>query len=359
MKRFSPHALLAIFSLSVSSEASAFVKEEGWLIAEEACIATRSLRASTGEQLELDRAYRMLGKNKAEATHYQIRLDPESKADRWVKVSCGIHVVRAELDDPGTDVPTGGDDDNDGKDGDGEGGDGKGGDGGDGNDDDREVPPRKTALLLAVSWQPAFCETRPDKKECRSQHEERFDASNFTLHGLWPQPRDNVYCDVDSGMKRDDKDRRWDRLPLLDLTAGTRTELNKVMPGTASFLHRHEWVKHGTCYSEKPETYYRDSLRVMEQLNNSDVKSLFAANVGQNISTSDIHEAFEKSFGAGSSQRVQVTCKNDGGRRLITELKIHLAGPLGEDADLAAAIGAGDKTSPGCNDGIVDPVGLQ
>lgn len=364
MKRFSPHAVLAVFALSLSSEASAYVKEEGWLIAQEACIATRSLRATSGDPLELDRAYRLLGKNKAEATHYQIRLDPETKADRWVEISCGIHVVRATPEEPGTGEGTNGDgEEDDGKGG--SGGKGGGGDGGGGesdgggNDDDDEVASRPIPLLLAVSWQPAFCETRPDKSECRSQHEARFDASHFTLHGLWPQPRSNVYCGVSSREKNDDKNRRWDRLPLLDLTAVTRTELNKVMPGTASYLHRHEWIKHGTCYSEEEEVYYKDSLRMMAALNASEVQALFVANVGQNVRTSDIHEAFERSFGPGSARRVQVSCKNDSGRNLITELKIHLAGPLTESTSFSDAIGAGETTSAGCSGGIVDPVGLQ
>jgi ribonuclease T2 len=35
--------------------------------------------------------------------------------------------------------------------------------------------------VLAVSWQPAFCETRPRLPECRSQTADRFDASNFRI----------------------------------------------------------------------------------------------------------------------------------------------------------------------------------
>ena len=50
--------------------------------------------------------------------------------------------------------------------------------------------------VLAASWQPAFCETRPAKPECLSQTEDRVDATGFSLHGLWPQPVDNVYCGV-------------------------------------------------------------------------------------------------------------------------------------------------------------------
>ncbi len=330
--------LLASFAAALTifnDTAWASVKLEGWLIAQEACIASKSLRGSSGEELEPGRAYVLRGQNRTDdPSHYLVRLGESGNSDRWVRIDCGFHVVRAD----GKTI--------------GEAGEDSGTDGGD-------VIARKIPLLLAVSWQPAFCETRPRQRECRNQHEGRFDASHFTLHGLWPQPRENVYCDVSARLKRDDKDRRWDWLPLLDLEASTRNELKKVMPGTASFLHRHEWVKHGTCYSEDPETYYRDSLRMMAQLNGSEVQELFVANVGQNVSAKAIRDAFEAAFGQGSGKRVQVTCRDDGNRRLITELKIHLGGPLAEPTSFADALRAGEKTAQGCSGGIVDPVGLQ
>src|SRR3546814_1497468 len=47
-------------------------------------------------------------------------------------------------------------------------------------------------FVLAVSWQPAFCETRPAKPECVTQDEDRFDASHFALHGLWPRSEEHT-----------------------------------------------------------------------------------------------------------------------------------------------------------------------
>ncbi|TQV83155.1 ribonuclease T2 family protein [Denitrobaculum tricleocarpae] len=327
MKRITLLASLTAALATFNDCAWASVKLEGWLIAKEACIASKSLRGSSGQELEPGRAYVLRGQNRADnPSHYQVRLGESGNSDRWVRIDCGVHVVRAGPGEPS-------------------------------NEDEIAAP--ATPLLLAVSWQPAFCEARPRQRECKSQHNDRFDASHFALHGLWPQPRENVYCDVSARMKRDDKDRRWDWLPLLDLEASTRNELKKVMPGTASFLHRHEWVKHGTCYSSDPETYYRDSLRMMAQLNSSEVQKLFVANVGQNVSAKAIRAAFETAFGPGSGTRVQVTCRDDGDRRLITELKIYLGGPLAEPISFADALQAGERTAPGCSGGIVDPVGQQ
>ena len=55
---------------------------------------------------------------------------------------------------------------------------------------------KKTFALLAASWQPAFCEQRPDRPECASQTATRYDANHFALHGLWPGPRNNSYCNI-------------------------------------------------------------------------------------------------------------------------------------------------------------------
>src|SRR5438552_1569673 len=46
----------------------------------------------------------------------------------------------------------------------------------------------KPEYVFALSWQSAFCETKSNKTECRAQNPNEFDATNFTLHGLWPQP---------------------------------------------------------------------------------------------------------------------------------------------------------------------------
>jgi ribonuclease T2 len=218
----------------------------------------------------------------------------------------------------------------------------------------------RSHYVLAISWQPGFCETRPGKPECESQTAGRFDADHFTLHGLWPQPRDNIYCNVDPRQVRLDKDRAWLQLDRLALDQATRDELEIVMPGTRSGLHRHEWIKHGTCYNgESAEGYYSDSLGLMGQLNTSGVRTLFANSIGRNISREDIGEAFEAAFGAGTSDRATVSCKRDGSRRLITELLISLHGEIGPDGDLGALMRDAPTRSPGCPNGTVDPVGLQ
>jgi ribonuclease T2 len=210
-----------------------------------------------------------------------------------------------------------------------------------------------------VSWQPAICEGRPRKPECEAQGPGRFDATHFTLHGLWPQPRTNVYCGVAPRVRAADEAGDWDRLPAPDLAEATRARLEQVMPGTRSGLDRHEWIKHGTCFAGDAQAYYARSLALMDQLNGSKVRELFAANVGAEITGEAIRAAFDASFGEGTGRRVRVECQRDGSRTLIVEIKIGLAGEIGDAPSLARLAAASAPTDPGCPRGVVDPVGPQ
>ena len=214
-------------------------------------------------------------------------------------------------------------------------------------------------MVLAISWQAGFCETRPRLPECRSQTIDRFDATNFALHGLWPQPRRQSYCGVEDEQVELDKARRWSRLKGLGLSEELQVDLLEVMPGARSFLHRHEWVKHGTCYSDDPETYFDDSLWLMEEINQSALRDLFAKSIGRQLSGRKIRQVVDSIFGPGAGDRVRVACKRDGRRMVITELTIGMSGKIAANTKLSDLILAAPRTRPGCPSGVVDAVGLQ
>lgn len=216
---------------------------------------------------------------------------------------------------------------------------------------------QRTQYVLAISWEPAFCETAPSRPECTSQTRDRFDASHFSLHGLWPQRMD--YCRVSGSLQILDGERKWHELPAPLLDAETRAELDVAMPGSQSYLDRHEWVRHGTCYGTNAEEYFSDSLAMLEAVNNSAVRDLFAANVGKEQTQAQIRAAFDEAFGNGAGLRVRVACERDGSRRIITELTIGLTGDIETADDFADRIMDARPTDGGCDAGIVDPVGLQ
>jgi len=214
----------------------------------------------------------------------------------------------------------------------------------------------KTTSILAVSWQPAFCETRPNKPECKSQTGERYDASHFTLHGLWPM-RQN-YCGVEQADIDADKKGRWTDLPEVTLSVETKAALDRVMPGTQSALERHEWIKHGTCANLSQQDYFSEAIWLLETLNASTVNALFAGQIGKAVTRDAVQSAFDASFGAGAGRRVKMRCEQDGDRRIVTELTIGLGDGDGKTS-LADRIQAAGGTKFDCDQGIVDPVGLQ
>ncbi len=213
--------------------------------------------------------------------------------------------------------------------------------------------------VLAISWQPAFCETRPGKPECKSQRQAGNRIDKFSLHGLWPQPRRNTYCGVGDAIRDRDKGGNWLALPAPALSPELAKRLARAMPGVASGLERHEWIKHGTCYGKSAREYFQHSLDLLDAINNSQLGVLFASAIGRALTGDTIRAGFEQTFGPGAGQHMRIACKQDGNRRLIVEITIGLAGDLSLTSDVGALIRAAPATDPGCPGGVVDPVGLQ
>lgn len=317
---------LALFAAIGCSGASA-APADGTFTATAACPALQSIRNGTNPGAVMTRpgaSYRITEVNNlGNPTHYRVKIPGASPADRWVEIACGGN------------GPT---------------------------DATAEAEAGPGSYLLAASWQPGFCETQPDRRECRSQHQDRFDASNFALHGLWPQPRSKEYCGVS---RRDIQNDRtaWRLLPELELSAATRRELEKVMPGTASLLDRHEWLVHGTCYEESVESYYSESLALMRQLNASALRDFFNANLGRAVTPAQIRDAADKAFGRGAGNRISIECKTeqDGNRVVLTELQIALYGAIDETSDLGALIRAArpiGSNAGQCPRVVIDKAGL-
>ena len=373
------HTLSAI-ALSLSLGATSAIAQEpldGFFIARKACNATISIRnaaSESGTVVNLDRAYRVIGENRVQGSHYYVVVPEAEPARRWIDKRCGdwVRVVaRAEaFERPGGgSSDTGGtntsiddarikDDTADAAGQDepviaSSAGSSTAGGSGSGNG----APPRN--FVLAISWQPAFCETHGRKAECRSQTGGRFDADHFTLHGLWPQPRGLEYCGVSAKEKSEDKASRWQALPPVDVDAATRTALAEVMPGTQSSLDRHEWTRHGTCYQASADEYFDDSLALVAAINASKVRDLFAGSIGGTLTRDQIRATFDEAFGGGAGERVRVSCTRDDGRNLIGELTIGLVGEITANPDVSALIAAARPTDGGCNEGIVDAVGFQ
>lgn len=336
--RYAIAIVFAIVSL-VSGSAVATVPLDGYFIANQSCPALSSIRKNKNPgniHLEADKAYVVVGKNKTDASHYYLKIKGASPERRWVTVSCGTLLTdcrkqaAAEPVEPVTPTP------------------------------DTPQPPviptpaAAAEYVLAASWQPAFCQTHQYKAECEDQTGDRYDATNFALHGLWPQPRGNDYCGVSNADRGLDRNKAWSQLPMLPLTSETRADLAVIMPGMASYLQRHEWIKHGTCYGTPADTYFRHAMALMDQLNDSVVRDLFADNIGRSVTATHIRQKFDQAFGQGTGNKVKIKCSSG----MITELQIQLKGQVGDNVSLAGLLSAADNTSQDCSSGNVDAAGF-
>lgn len=324
-----PHLLLCLLPLTVVAEPFS-----GSLIAEQDCPAGLSTKHNENPgnvRLVPGQSYPVVARNKSQPTHFQLRMESAQPKDRWVEVTCGRLAgvpasqppAQGEQAGPQTPAtPLGGAGD--------------------------------AQYLLAVTWQPAFCEPRPNKPECRGLTPERPAARQFSLHGLWPQPKDHTFCGVAPRERGAAEACSWTQLPAPNLSPATRTALNQQMPGSASYLERHEWIKHGTCYGTDAETYFRHSLALLEQFNRSQVRQLFESNTGKQLRAEEVRAAFDRSFGPGSGGRMQLQCDQDG---LITELRINLKGTIEDRPALGNLIAAAPNQTGGCRAGWVDAAG--
>jgi len=338
MRRLS--SLLLILTV-FAGPARAFENLDGYFIAEQTCEAYQSKNKQTnpGNITTVPRtAYDMIGINKPGGDFFQVRVPGAPVTDqRWVSASCGVHAIRANTPTTTTTTGTG------------------------------TLTPQPGAEsadnLLTLSWQPAFCETRPAKTECRNLNGGLlpFATRQLSIHGLWPQPKSNIYCGVPASIKSLDNPDTWHALPAPDIDTDTADDLMVAMPGTASDLQNHEWIKHGTCYhgAGGADEYFDDMLRLTDAVNSSAVGEFFANNVGNEVSAADIRARFDEAFGAGTGARVNVKCVSDGGRRLVTELWISLKGTITPDIDPGTLMLAADETTSACSRGIIDPSGLQ
>ncbi len=312
--------LLSSLVLLTLNSVQASEKLEGCFKASQSCEAFRSIRKKTNPaniHLELAKVYPLVAKNKANAaTHYQIIIKGADPARRWVALECGQVLKKC---------PEG---------------------------EKIKSPTSNNEYLLAISWQPSFCETHKSKKECASLTPKRFDAQNLSLHGLWPQPRNNAYCGVSIKDKSIDRAKRWSLLKPLKLEQDVKKELSKLMPGFASNLQRHEWIKHGTCYGKNANAYYTDAMSLLQEVNNSSVSALFRENIGKQISSKQIRQRFDQDFGKGSGDKVNLRCDRKG---RIAELWINLKGNIQSDFSLSGLLKTASPASSNCNSGVVDP----
>ncbi len=182
--------------------------------------------------------------------------------------------------------------------------------------------------VVSFSWESTFCRTHSKDPECRDFSPTRYDATKLSLHGVWPDPLE--YCGVPRSQVILDKNSKWDQLPEVPLSDSLRARLMRDMPGMASHLERHEWIKHGTCTGATPEAYFQKAVDLADGLNATPL-SVF---IGQNRNTnlSDLTAQVKASYGPAALPSVFFICQSPtlrvkgktDGTQLLKEIRFYL-----------------------------------
>jgi ribonuclease T2 len=217
------------------------------------------------------------------------------------------------------------------------------------------------SYTFSLSWQPAFCETKPSAPECESENPDRFDATNLALHGMWPNRNNDAqhtygYCGIDAQTRKLDNAATWCQLPAPDLSDATRSALSTVMPGTQSCLEHHEWTRHGSCSGLAADDYFAEAAALVQQVAQTNFGRFLSAHAGQTVDASDVVAAFAQDFGDGSRGKLTLNCSNVRGASALSEVRLQLTKSLPQGADLGSLLmPTGDNGN--CPDSfLLDPV---
>ncbi len=339
LPRLAAPAIAALLIAVLAAPAAAQqVNLAGYFIALSDCAANKKKDSDNPGDVHLEpmRAYDMLARNATPGTHYLIKVPGAPvTVERWVPMGCGAYAPEDSLVVvDATPEPTP-------------------------HPQPSPLPPDSIEYVLAASWEPAFCATSAGhgKQECSTETPDRFDATHFSLHGLWPDDLNDKAifpCYCDRGAPRSCGGNLPDDASV-DISPDVLAKLAAVMPGVQSGLQLHEWPKHGSCYEADktgsdagttPDEYFSEAVVLMNQLNASPLRPLFADHIGETLTRDAIETAFNEAFGAGARDRLTIKCS--GGN--ISELWINLSGDISPDSDLGSLILAAPPTSVSTSD---------
>ena len=223
-----------------------------------------------------------------------------------------------------------------------------------------QLPNKEDSYKLAVSWQPAFCESHRGKPECKITDGAVYQASHFTLHGLWPNKRECGTNYGSCGQYKQQVKSFCDYAPV-PMTAETTKNLGEIMPSVAegSCLDRHEWYKHGTCQTDwNADQYFDTAVRLVKEFNDKGIADFMKQNTGKTVTTTEFFKVINQSFGKNASKRLSLGCDRDG---LLVDVFINLPKQIPENVALAALIQqAPENYSNRCGKSFtVDAIGFR
>lgn len=143
------------------------------------------------------------------------------------------------------------------------------------------------SYTLAISWSPQYCSTASrggNSFQCSGRN----GKFAFTLHGLWP----------------DGIGKQWPQYcRSADLLPRKVVQENLCTTPSAQLL-QHEWAKHGTCMTTKPELYFNLSRTFFHSLRFPDMAALSRR---ETLTAGEFAEAFARANKGIKANMMRVT----------------------------------------------------
>lgn len=192
---------------------------------------------------------------------------------------------------------------------------------------------QEDSYVLAMSWQPGFCEHTPNaggKPECSAMDKGSLVVSNLTLHGLWPNKKS---CGTSYG--------NCEGKPF----ALKKETIDRIAPWMPNFYFensfgKYEWNKHGTCQSLDPDAYFNKAIAAVQLVNSSAIGQQIIGNIGGSFTADKFFATLRSQYGESVASRVMLVCS---GKSYLQEIRVQLPTDFSVEKGLAGLIG----TAPG------------
>ncbi|ASQ44748.1 ribonuclease T2 family protein [Legionella clemsonensis] len=175
-----------------------------------------------------------------------------------------------------------------------------------------QSPGLADSYVLALSWQPGFCQTygyEAGKPECFKLPADSYQATHLVLHGLWPNQQ---ICGESYGFCGVEAKKHHCDYPAISLSKEVSQDLQQFMPSYAagSCLERHEWNKHGSCQVLSSDAYFALAIRLNREANQTSLGQFLHEHVGETVKREQLRTMVRESFGENAAYKIFLGCKN-------------------------------------------------